>query len=368
VRAGRWIGFRAAPALAAGRIAEAGAAGATGAAGAAGMSRVAVIGAGAWGTALATVARRAGQDVVLWAREPAVVASIAQTRRNAMFLPQVELDAAIAATGDLNQAVRGAEIILLVTPAQHTRVIAASLRGSVSPRAPVVICAKGIEQGSGALMSEAVEAALPGVAWAVLSGPTFAAEVARGLPTAITVAADDPTLADAVIAALGGATFRPYASADPIGAQIGGAVKNVIAIACGIVQGRGLGDNARAALITRGLAEMVRLGLAKGAAVETLMGLSGLGDLTLTCNGAQSRNLSLGIGLGQGKSLDEVLQGRNSVAEGVATAASVVALAERLKVDMPIVGAVHAILHQGANIDRTVAALLSRPFKAEAAR
>jgi len=332
------------------------------------MSRIAVIGAGAWGTALALVARRAGHEVTLWAREPEVVAAIAQTRRNAMFLPQVELDPAIVATLDPATALVGAEMILLVTPAQHTRTVASSLRGAMPKPAAVVICAKGIEQGSGALMSEAVEAALPGVRWAVLSGPTFAAEVARGLPTAVTVAADDPALAEDVVAALGGAAFRPYASSDPIGAQIGGAVKNVIAIACGIVQGRGMGDNARAALITRGLAEMVRLGLAKGAAVETLMGLSGLGDLTLTCNGAQSRNLSLGIGLGQGKSLEQVLQGRNSVAEGVATAASVVALAQRLQVDMPIVGAVHAILHQGADIDRTVAALLSRPFKAEAAR
>ncbi|MGE0733442.1 MAG: NAD(P)H-dependent glycerol-3-phosphate dehydrogenase [Alphaproteobacteria bacterium] len=332
------------------------------------MNRIAVVGAGAWGTALALVARRAGHDVTLWAREPEVVSSIAQTRRNAMFLPQVELDPAIVATLDLAQALHGAETILLVTPAQHTRAVASSLRGAMPKPASVVICAKGIEQGSGALMSEAVEAALPGVRWAVLSGPTFAVEVARGLPTAVTVAADDPALADEIVATLGGAAFRPYASSDPIGAQIGGAVKNVIAIACGIVQGRGMGDNARAALITRGLAEMVRLGLAKGAAVETLMGLSGLGDLTLTCNGAQSRNLSLGIGLGQGKSLGEVLKGRNSVAEGVATAASVVALAQRLQVDMPIVGAVHAILHQGAEIDRTVATLLSRPFKAETAR
>jgi glycerol-3-phosphate dehydrogenase (NAD(P)+) len=228
-----------------------------------------------------------------------------------------------------------------------------------------VLCAKGIETGSGALISEIAAAALPQSPLAALSGPTFAGEVARGLPTAVTLATGDAELGGRLIAALGTRSFRPYLAPDIVGAEIGGAVKNVLAIACGIVAGRRLGDNARAALITRGLAEMMRLAVAKGGRAETLMGLSGLGDLTLTCTGLQSRNHSLGVALGEGKSLAAVLEGRRSIAEGVASAGAVSALAQRLGVEMPIVAAVDAILNQGAAIDETIAALLGRPFRSE---
>jgi glycerol-3-phosphate dehydrogenase (NAD(P)+) len=239
------------------------------------------------------------------------------------------------------------------------------LAPDLPPGVPVVICAKGIEEGSGALMSEVVAATLPEAPQAVLSGPTFAAEVARGLPTAVTLATPDEALGRRLIAALGTRSFRPYLSDDLLGAEIGGAVKNVLAIACGIVMGRRLGDNARAALITRGLAELVRLALARGGRAETLMGLCGLGDLTLTCSSLQSRNHSLGVALGEGRPLAEIVAGRRSIAEGVASAAATAALARRLGVDMPIVAAVDAILHHGAAIDAVIEGLLARPFKTE---
>lgn len=256
-------------------------------------------------------------------------------------------------------------MVLFTAPAQHVRRISKDMAPYLSEGVPIVICAKGIEQESGALMTEVLAETLPGATVAVLSGPTFAAEVARSQPTAVTLAVADRKLGQAVASVLGGRAFRPYLASDLIGVQIGGAVKNVVAIACGIVGGRGLGNNARAALITRGLAEMVRLGVAKGGKAETLMGLSGLGDLTLTCNGPQSRNMSLGTALGQGESLDAILANRRSVAEGVWTAASIVALAAKLKVDMPIAAAVDAILHHGARIEDTIEDLLARPLKAE---
>jgi glycerol-3-phosphate dehydrogenase (NAD(P)+) len=312
------------------------------------MQRIGIVGGGAWGTALAVTARRAGRDVVLWAREAEVVTAVNQRHENPLFLPGIAVDPAIAATGD-------------VAAAASADAIAPTLR----PGAAVVICAKGVEEASGALMSEVAAAALPGARLAILSGPTFAGEVARGLPTAVTLATVDQALGGALIAALGTRSFRPYLSADVVGAEIGGAVKNVLAIACGIVAGRRLGDNARAALITRGLAEMVRLAQAKGGRAETLMGLSGLGDLTLTCTALQSRNHSLGFALGEGTALDEILARRRSVAEGVSSAAAVTALARRLGVDMPIVAAVDAILHHGADIDGSIASLLARPFRGE---
>jgi glycerol-3-phosphate dehydrogenase (NAD(P)+) len=232
-------------------------------------------------------------------------------------------------------------------------------------RPALVVCAKGIEQGSGALMTEVVAETLPGLPVAVLSGPTFAGEVANDLPTAVTLACADAALAEALAAALRTPRFRIYPSADVAGAQVGGAVKNVLAIACGIVEGRALGDNARAALITRGLAEIVRLGAAKGARAETFLGLCGLGDITLTCNATQSRNFSLGLALGRGEALAAILAGRKTVAEGVFTASSVVGLARRLAVDMPIAEAIDGILNGGAAIDETIAGLLARPFRAE---
>lgn len=329
------------------------------------MTRIAVIGAGAWGTALATVARRNGHDVMMWAYEPDVAKTIAIEHENPVYMPGTRLDPEIGASNDLTEAAKGAEIVLLAVPAQNMRAIVTDLRPELPKGVPLVICAKGIEEGTGALMSEAVADAAPGWPLAVLSGPTFAAEVAQGLPSAVTLAAEDENLAMSLVETLGGKMFRPYAATDVTGAQIGGAVKNVVAIACGIVLGKELGENARAALITRGLAEMGRLSAAKGAKSETLMGLSGLGDLTLTCNSLQSRNMSLGAAIGQGERLDAILSKRRSVAEGVFSARSVAALAETMGVDMPIVDAVNAILHRGAGVDETIQGLLSRPFKTE---
>jgi glycerol-3-phosphate dehydrogenase (NAD(P)+) len=329
------------------------------------VERIGIIGGGAWGTALALTARRAGRQAVLWAHEAEVVAAINRDHVNPLFLPGVTLDPAIHATGDLAEAT-AADALLLVAPAQHLRALTAALAAHARPDLPVLVCTKGIEERSGALMGEVVAAALPASPVAVLSGPTFAAEVARGLPTAVTLACADKALGRRLIAALGTRSFRPYLSEDVIGAEIGGAVKNVLAIACGIVMGRKLGDNARAALITRGLAEMVRLALRKGGKAETLMGLSGLGDLVLTCTSLQSRNHSLGAALGEGRALADILAERRSVAEGVTSAAAAAALAKRLGIDMPIVGAVDAILHHGAAIDHAIEALLARPFKSEA--
>lgn len=331
-----------------------------------GMRTIGVIGAGAWGTALAMAAARAGRRVVLQAREPEVVAAVNDRRENTLFLPGLPLDPAIHATGAFAEAAR-ADAVLLVTPAQHVRAACQALRPDLRPGAPVVICAKGIELDTGCLMTEAAAAELPDATLAVLSGPTFAAEVAKGLPTAVTLACADAGLGRAVVDAIGGRTFRPYLSDDLIGAQVGGAVKNVLAIACGVVEGRKLGDNARAALITRGLAEIARLGLRLGGRAETLMGLSGLGDLTLTCSSLQSRNMSLGAQLGQGRPLADILAERTSVAEGVYTARAVVDLAGRLGVDMPICAAVDAILNRGADLETVIDALLARPFKVEGA-
>lgn len=329
--------------------------------------RLAVIGAGAWGTALALASGRARVAPVttLWAHEPDVVQTINRERTNPVYLPGVVLPATLRATANLAEAARDAAIVLLAVPAQHLRSVSGQLAPHLAPNATLVLCAKGIEVGTGKLMSEVLSETAPRSALAVLSGPTFAAEVAAGKPTAVTLACPDEARGRDLVAAIGSAALRPYLSDDIIGAQVGGAVKNVIAIACGIVEGRRLGDNARAALMTRGLAEIMRLGTALGGKRETLMGLSGLGDLALTCNGVQSRNMSLGIALGRGKTLAEVLAGRRSIAEGVATAAAVRALAEKRGVDMPIVGAVDAIVHHGADITRTIAAVLERPFKSE---
>ncbi len=328
--------------------------------------RIGIIGGGAWGSALALTLRRAGREVVLWAREAEVVAAINRDHVNPLFLPGVTLDPGIVATTELGEAARGVDALLLVAPAQHLRALATVLARHLPAGLPLVICVKGIEEGSGALMTEVVAEMLPAAPLAVLSGPTFAGEVARGLPTAVTLASGDRALGERLIVALGTRSFRPYLADDLIGAQIGGAVKNVLAIACGIVRGRGLGDNARAALITRGLAEMVRLARAKGGRPETLMGLCGLGDLVLTCTGPQSRNQSLGVALGEGRALADILAERRSVAEGVTSAAAAAALALRLGIDMPITAAIDAILHHGAAIDQAIAGLLARPFKSEA--
>ena len=328
------------------------------------MDRIGIIGAGAWGTALAAVAGRAGRDVVIQAREPEVADAINGGHENTVFLPDVALDPAIRATTDATAAL-ATDAVLLATPAQHLRRVVTGLAGAWRPGVPAIICSKGIEGNTLALMSEVVAEVLPAAPVAVLSGPSFAGEVACDRPTAVTVAAADSSLCRAVSEGLGTPHFRIYHSDDVVGAEVGGAVKNVLAIACGIVEGRRLGDNARAALTTRGLAEIVRLGTAKGARAETLMGLSGIGDLILTCNNIQSRNFSLGVALGEGEALDAVLGSRNSVAEGVFSAASVSGLARRLDVEMPICVAVDGILNHFADIAATIAALLARPFKGE---
>ncbi|HEC91057.1 MAG TPA: NAD(P)-dependent glycerol-3-phosphate dehydrogenase [Alphaproteobacteria bacterium] len=328
------------------------------------LNRIGIIGTGAWGTALATACRRAGREVVLRARKADVADAINKTHENPAFLPGVALDPAIRATLDEAEAV-DADAVLMVMPAQHLRQAGRSLAACWKPGVPAVICCKGIEQESCALMSEVLAETIPDAPLAVLSGPTFAAEVARDLPTGVTLAAADPALAEELSAAIGTPRFRTYQSDDVIGAQMGGAVKNVLAIACGIVEGRNLGDNTRATLITRGLSEIVHLGQAKGARMETLMGLSGLGDLILTCNAMQSRNFSLGVALGEGRSLEDIQGARNSVAEGVFSASSVSELARRLDVDMPICLAVDGVLNHFADIDATIKGLLARPFGAE---
>jgi len=328
------------------------------------MTKIGVLGGGAWGTALAAAAHRAGSEVLIQAREPEVAEAINTGHVNSLFLPAAELDPGIRATTSVSEAV-DADVVLAVTPAQHLRGTLEGLAGQWPKDVPAVICSKGIEQETCALMSEIAAEALPEAPVAVLSGPTFAIEVALDRPTAVTVASQDAGVNDRVIPALSSSRFRIYGSDDVVGAQIGGAVKNVLAIACGIVEGRKLGDNARAALITRGLAEIVRLGAAKGARPETLSGLSGLGDLTLTCNAMQSRNFSLGVALGEGQSLDEIVGGRNSVAEGVFTASSVTELARRLGVEVPICTAVDGVINHFAAIDATIEGLLSRPLKDE---
>jgi len=324
------------------------------------MNRIAVIGGGAWGTALAQVAAKAGRDVLLWAMESDVVEAINNTRENPVFLPGIALDRAIRATGDLDET-GDCDAWLVVTPAQHMRSV---LERAPRCDVPRVLCSKGIEEHSGELLHRVAAEACPGALLAVLSGPTFAHEVARGLPTAVTLAAKDRAAGKQLRDLLAQPTFRIYLSDDVAGAEIGGAVKNVLAIACGVVEGRGLGQNARAALIARGFAEMTRFGVAMGARPETLAGLSGLGDLVLTCSSTSSRNYALGKGIGEGRSAAELLADRKTVAEGAFTAPVLARLAREKGIDMPIVDAVDRLLN-GAAIDSVVEQLLARPPKSE---
>lgn len=328
------------------------------------LDSVGVAGGGAWGTALAQMLCLAGREVVLWAREPEVVQSINARYTNSIFLPGISLDPRLRATSDLSLTA-AADAVLLAVPAQHVRAVAAEIRAHSRLGQPVVICAKGVEQDTGNLMGEVVAESLPHAMRAVLSGPSFAADVARGLPTAVTLACTDEDLGRALAERLGCRQFRVYWTNDMLGVEIGGAVKNVLAIAAGIVAGKGLGASAHAALVTRGFAEMCRLGAALGARPETLMGLSGLGDLVLTCGDPQSRNMSLGRALGEGQRLAGILAARHSVAEGVTTAAAVVRLARRTSTDMPIAEAVHAIIEGRATVDDAIVALLARPLRAE---
>lgn len=325
---------------------------------------VAVLGAGAWGTALAQVCAAAGRQVQIWAREPEVVQSINGEHQNTLFLAGLPLHVGISATADLAQAAN-ADLILAAPPAQHMRSVLKAIRPHLPPSPPIVLCAKGVERGTLALMTDVLAEELPQATPAVLSGPGFAKDVARGLPTATTIASPNADFAQRVVATIGLPTFRPYVADDLIGAEIGGAVKNVIAIACGVAEGRKLGDGARAALITRGFAELTRLGLAMGAKAETLSGLCGLGDLVLTCASLTSRNTSLGAALGEGRKLADILAERRSVAEGMESAPAVVALARKYNVEMPICEAVAEILADKIGIDAAITALLSRPFRAE---
>jgi glycerol-3-phosphate dehydrogenase (NAD(P)+) len=328
------------------------------------IQTIGVIGAGAWGTALAQRATLAGRDVTLWAREPEVAEEINSRHTNSVFLPGIRLPDGLRATPDL-RAVAAADAILMVAPAQHVRSVGARLAADLKPGTPVVICAKGLEQATGKLMGTVLAEVLPAAMQAVLSGPSFAADVARGLPAALTLAAASEDLGQRLVAAIGSRSFRLYWSSDCIGVELGGALKNVLAIAAGIVDGKGLGASAHAALVTRGFAEMRRFGAALGARFETLAGLSGLGDLLLTCGSPQSRNMSLGRALGQGQKLADILGARRSVAEGVFTAAAVVRVAAEKGVEMPIAEAVHAIVEGRIGVDEAIDGLLSRPFRAE---
>lgn len=323
-----------------------------------------IIGAGAWGTALAQAAARAGLEVTLQAREAEVVESIRQRRVNEAFLPGVTLDDRIAVTSDLAD-LADHDLILAVPPAQHMRVTLEAFRPHARAGVPIILCSKGVERGSLKLMTEVLAEALPEAAPAVLSGPSFAAEVARGLPAAVTLACADPALGEELMWTLSGPGFRPYLAGDLIGAEVGGAIKNVLAIACGISEGLGLGRSAHAAIITRGFAEMTRLGVALGGEAETVAGLCGLGDLVLTCSSPQSRNMSLGLALGQGQTVEQALAGKRSVAEGYESAPAVRELGRRLGVEMPICEGVAALLNGETSVEELIDNLLSRPLKAE---
>jgi glycerol-3-phosphate dehydrogenase (NAD(P)+) len=322
------------------------------------IDTVGVIGGGAWGTALALVAARAGRSTTLWARDPATLAALRERGENPRYLPGIRLDAAVAAGADMPAAL-AADVVILALPAQMIREVSQAARPHVQPGTPLIIAAKGLERGTGKRLSEVVAETIPRATPAVLSGPSFAADVARGLPTAVTIATADASLALALCHALAGPAFRPYAETDLVGVEIGGAVKNVLAIAAGIVAGRRLGASALAALVARAFAELRRLGEAMGARPDTLMGLSGLGDLVLTCASPQSRNFAYGERLGRSE------PATGTLAEGVATAAAARALARRHGVAMPIVEAVAAIIEGSVAIDAAIEGLMARPLKRE---
>ncbi|HEY4250091.1 MAG TPA: NAD(P)H-dependent glycerol-3-phosphate dehydrogenase [Roseomonas sp.] len=326
------------------------------------MARIAVIGAGAWGTALAAQAVRAGSQAVLWARDPARAAAIMEARENARYLPGIALPAALRVTADADAALAGAALVLLVVPTQGLRATLAALPATT---APLLVCAKGVEGGTHRLLLEVVAEVKPGAVAGVLTGPNFAHEVARGLPAAAVVAAADAGLRAQALDLLSGPVFRLYGNEDVIGVQVGGAAKNVIAIAAGAVIGAGLGENARAAMVTRGLAELARLTVALGGRAETASGLSGLGDLILTTAGASSRNMSLGLALGRGVPLATVLAGRAGVTEGVATAPALVARAHAAKVELPVCEAVADLLEGRLTMPEAIARLMSRPLRHE---
>lgn len=322
------------------------------------INNITVIGAGAWGTALANATARAGRSVTLYARGATNAENLSQTRES-LKLPGVRLENDIRVSADLAASAK-ADAILLVTPAQSLRAAASALAPHLAKGAPVVVCAKGIERGTRKFMTQIIAETIPDARPAILSGPSFAGDVARGLPTAVTLAAHDETLAIQLVHALGSATFRPYHSTDVRGVEIGGAAKNVLAIAAGIVAGKQLGASALAALTTRGFAELMRFGLACGAKPETIAGLSGLGDLILTCSTAQSRNFSFGAALGRGEK-----PSREILSEGEATAPVLIEMANEKEIDMPVAKAVAAVLANAITVNEAIDMLLTRPFKAE---
>ena len=327
--------------------------------------RVGVVGGGAWGTALSILANRAGSSVSLATRNPNVIQSIMEKRTNDIYMPSIFVDPNLTISDKFIDSCTG-DFIILAVPSHTLRSVCIAISDTLPRNTPVVLAGKGIERGSLLLMSEVTKSILPHNPIAIISGPNFADEAARGLPTATTIACSDKGLWDMFAYAIGGRYFRPYMTEDIIGTQIGGAVKNVIAIACGIAIGKNFGENARAALVTRGFAEIARLAMAKGGKYETLMGLSGLGDLVLTCGSIKSRNMSFGIALGQGKTKEEILVGRGRTAtEGVVAAESISKLAKKLGVQMPICDAVHRILYEDTSVDRLIEELLERPFTSE---
>jgi glycerol-3-phosphate dehydrogenase (NAD(P)+) len=311
---------------------------------------------------MACVLRRSGHTITLWAREPDVVASINRERCNPKFLRGVTLPEGLRATGELGEAAEGSEFVLLAPPAQHMRAVTSQLGRWLAPGTPVVSCSKGIERGTCALMSQVIAQTLPQAPLAILSGPSFAAEISRDLPTGVALACADAALGEKLARAIGTPRFRTYLTGDVIGAHLGGVLKNVLAIACGIATGRKLGASGRATLVARGLAETARLGLALGARLETFMGLSGIGDIDLACNSPQSRNMSLGMALGEGRTLAEVMGERITVQEGVHSTESVTMLARRHGIDMPIVFAVDEVLNRGADLESAIAHLLAHPY------
>jgi glycerol-3-phosphate dehydrogenase (NAD(P)+) len=326
------------------------------------FNHIAVIGAGAWGTALALTCARAGRKVTLWEHDAANAEQLAN-KRESLYLPGVRLDDGIAVVRDLAEAAR-ADALLLVVPAQYVRSVASALKPMLAARTPLIVCAKGIERGTKKFMSEVIGECAPDALPAILSGPSFARDVALGMPTAVTLAASDGKLAGELAQAVSSATFRPYHSSDVRGVEIGGAAKNVLAIAAGIVAGRGLGYSATAALTTRGFAELVRFGRACGGKPETMMGLSGLGDLILTCTSPQSRNFTFGVNLGQGKKPGEIHR-TTGLAEGTFTAPVLLEMARDRSVDMPISSAVAAVIAEKMSVDAAIESLLARPLKAE---
>jgi glycerol-3-phosphate dehydrogenase (NAD(P)+) len=326
--------------------------------------RCAVVGAGAWGTALADLLARNGHQVTLWAYEPDVVRAINEKHENVRFLAGHRLSPTLTAVGDLQKAVEGAELVTLATPSQVLRPIVKSVRTSFG-KAPIVVASKGLEPKTLALMTDVAEEEIPGATVVALSGPSFAAEVVKGQPTAVVVASKSASAAAFTQRAFSSPYFRAYTHTDVTGVELGGALKNVMAVATGIAEGLGLGFNARAALITRGLAEMTRLGVALGAEHSTFAGLAGLGDLVLTCTGSLSRNRAVGLELGKGRKLDEVLRETETVAEGVVTAQGARELAAREGVEMPIVDTVNRVLFEGQAARSAIAALMTRELRSE---